>query len=66
MTDNLNCKMQAHARVCEENKLEAKMTPISFCAKRYEFEVVLGGINICSYDYCVKFNTVIMVLYYIL
>ena len=20
--DNLNCKMQAHARVCEENKLE--------------------------------------------
>ena len=22
--DNLNCKMQAHARVCEENKLEEK------------------------------------------
>ena len=21
-TDNLNCKMQAHVRVCEENKLE--------------------------------------------
>ena len=28
--DNLNCKTQAHARVCEENKLELKekMTPI--------------------------------------
>ena len=26
--DNLNCKMQAHARVCEENKLEEKTTPI--------------------------------------
>ena len=30
--NNLNCKMQAHARVCEENKLEElkleKMTPI--------------------------------------
>ena len=25
--DNLNCKTQAHARVCEENKLE-KMMPI--------------------------------------
>ena len=22
--DSLNCKMQAHARVCEENKLEEK------------------------------------------
>ena len=22
MMNNLNCKMQAHARVCEENKLE--------------------------------------------
>ena len=22
--NNLNCKMQAHARVCEENKLEEK------------------------------------------
>ena len=22
--NNLNCKMQAHARVCEENKLEKK------------------------------------------
>ena len=27
ITDNLNCKMQAHARVCEENELE-KTTPI--------------------------------------
>ena len=27
--DNLNCKMQAHARVCEENiELEEKMMPI--------------------------------------
>ena len=27
--DNLNCKMQAHARVCKENKLEEeKMKPI--------------------------------------
>ena len=26
--DNLNCKMQAHARVCEENKLDEKMMPI--------------------------------------
>ena len=24
--DNLICKMQAHARVCEENKLEKKTT----------------------------------------
>ena len=27
--DNLNCKMQVHARVCKENKLEEKnMMPI--------------------------------------
>ena len=26
--DNLNCKMQAHAKVCEENKLEEKTKPI--------------------------------------
>ena len=26
--DNLNGKMQAHARVCEENKFEEKMMPI--------------------------------------
>ena len=26
--DNLNCKMQAHARVCEEIKIEQKMIPI--------------------------------------
>ena len=27
--NNLNCKMQAHARVCEENiELEEKTTPI--------------------------------------
>ena len=26
--DNLNCKMQAHARVCEESKLEEKTIPI--------------------------------------
>ena len=26
--NNLNCKMQAHARVCEENKLEEKKTTI--------------------------------------
>ena len=26
--DNLNCKMQAHAGVYEENKLEEKKTPI--------------------------------------
>ena len=25
--DNLNCKTQEHARVCEETKLEEKMTP---------------------------------------
>ena len=24
--DNLICKMQAHAKVCKENKLEEKMT----------------------------------------
>ena len=23
--NNLNCKMQAHARVCEENKLELEL-----------------------------------------
>ena len=23
--NNLNCKMQAHARVCEENKLEEEL-----------------------------------------
>ena len=26
--DNLNCKMQTHARVSEENKLEEKTMPI--------------------------------------
>ena len=26
--DNLNCKMQAHAQVHKENKLEERMTPI--------------------------------------
>ena len=26
--DNLNCKTQAYARVCEENKLEEKTMPI--------------------------------------
>ena len=26
--NNLNVKVQAHARVCEENKLEEKMMPI--------------------------------------
>ena len=26
--DNLSCKMQAHVRVCEENKLEEKRLPI--------------------------------------
>ena len=26
--NNLNCKMQAHARVCEENKLEEKIRPL--------------------------------------
>ena len=26
--DNLNCKMQAHVRVCEENKLEENMMSI--------------------------------------
>ena len=31
----------------------------------HAFMLVLGDINICSYDYCVKFDTVIMVLYYI-
>ena len=25
--------------------------------------LVLGGIDFCSYDYCVKFNTVITILY---
>ena len=25
---NLSCKMQADARVCEENKLEEKTTPV--------------------------------------
>ena len=28
--------------------------------------LVFGGINICSYDYCVKFNMIITVLYYML
>ena len=28
ITNNLNCKMQAHARVCKENKLEEKTMPI--------------------------------------
>ena len=37
--DNLNCKMQSHARVSEENKLEEKTMPIeiilSLKAKSY-------------------------------
>ena len=38
--DNLNCKMQAHARVCEENKLEEKKRRLlkQFFSKRSEFE----------------------------
>ena len=27
------------------------------------YVLVLGGINFCSHDYCVKFNTVITILY---
>ena len=26
--NNLNCKMQAHARVCKENKLELEKTTV--------------------------------------
>ena len=30
--DNLNCKMQAHARVCKDIKLEEKQLPVKmFC-----------------------------------
>ena len=36
--DNLNCKMQVHARVSEENKLE-KTTPIKIILHRCKFEV---------------------------
>ena len=41
--DNLICKMQTHARVCEENKLEEKKRLLrtllkQFCSKRHEFE----------------------------
>ena len=39
--DNLNCKIQAHTRVCKESKLEEKTMPIeiiNFCDKRCEFE----------------------------
>ena len=38
--NNLNCKMQAHARVCKENKLEEKIWHLlrKFCDKRWEFE----------------------------
>ena len=37
--NNLNCKMQAHARVCEENKLEKKRllrTPIETILHEFE------------------------------
>ena len=36
--DNLNCKMQAYARVCEENielELEEKTTPIETILRLY-------------------------------
>ena len=44
--NNLNCKMQAHARVCEENKLELELEKKrllrtllkQFCGSRYKFE----------------------------
>ena len=39
--NNLNLKMQAHARVCEENKLEElekRRLLKQFCGYRYEFE----------------------------
>ena len=39
--DNLNCKMQAHARVCEENKLKLEKkrllrTPIETILRLYK------------------------------
>ena len=40
--DNLNCKMQVHARVGKENKLEEleleRYLLKQFCGKRYELE----------------------------
>ena len=39
--NNLNCKMQAHVRVCEENileELEKRSLLKQFCHYRYEFE----------------------------
>ena len=38
--DNFNCKMQAHARVCEENKLKENKRRIlkQFCGERCKFE----------------------------
>ena len=36
--NNLNYKMQAHARVCEENKLEELCLLKQFCSYKYEFE----------------------------
>ena len=36
--NNLNCIMQAHARVCKENKLEKQCILKQFCSYRYKFE----------------------------
>ena len=52
----------AFVGICTLSGLELSYSHFNTCASM----LVLGGINICSYDYCVKFNTVITVLYYIL
>ena len=43
-------------------KMSRMLIQYLFC-RNNNCHLVLGGINICSYGYCVKFNTVAMVLY---
>ena len=42
--DNLNCKMQAHARACKENKLEEKMMSIAV-VKGASLKDYIGGVG---------------------
>ena len=43
MMDNLNCKTEAHARVCEENKLKLKLEGKN---DAYRNNFVIIGVNL--------------------
>ena len=65
---DISCKVILRHSMWPLQKLQRGITAhmLPSAIKLPHLCVVLGGINICSYDYCVKFNMVIMVLYNIL